>query len=329
VFEISAEELQVSLVNHTSTFTSPPVVQTVRALLDGLKKSSTRTLLIDHVANKIKRTPKFVAYVLDLLENTGCLYRDSESSSDQLHEGQLRDFFACIGSDPGINIELLSEATPVVVLPESEISNVSVVLENAGINGRLVGISAGTSCKEGLRSVRKTLDDGTTMLVSWNFAYRMPFSRLLNDLAIERDVPILFGVCEGVVGHLGPYVIPQNTACLECVVKRMIANAGGHENRVLATFRTRYQNTVPSSGPTHPLFREAIFRLLVIELSRILLQYPPITIGGVIEHTFGTESAHRHVVLKVPFCESCHPARPQRIPWDAHFSAPIVKSGGV
>ena len=54
-------------------------------------------------------------------------------------------------------------------------------------------------------------------IVVWDVPWRMPFARLLNDLAIDRDRRLLLGVCEGAVGRLGPYVLPRNTACLECV----------------------------------------------------------------------------------------------------------------
>jgi hypothetical protein len=97
--------------------------------------------------------------------------------------------------------------------------------------------------------------------------------------------------------------------------------------QVFAEYRIRYQDSIPPARPTHPVFQDAIARLLALELSRIALNFPPNTLGGVIEYSYADGSAQRHPIYKVPRCEACYATKPQRISWDARFTTPVSKDG--
>ena len=68
-----------------------------------------------------------------------------------------------------------------------------------------------------------------------------------------------------------------------------------------------------------------MIRLYAIELAQIARRLAPRTIGAVIEHTFSDSLVERRPVYRLPRCPSCRPEQPQRLAWDARFTAPTLK----
>jgi bacteriocin biosynthesis cyclodehydratase domain-containing protein len=272
--------------------------------------------------------PKFLEYLLDLLANANCLHTDSGADGLPGTDNPLAEFYASVGQDPGHNLSTLAAAKTVIVTPESRREALTGVLRAAGLGVDIRAIAPGHACRAALDGIKEQIGGETGSLVAWNFPYRSPFARLLNDLALETSIPILFGTCEGLTGRIGPYVIPRNTACLECFNNRLLANGGAPERTSYEQYRARHTDTVPESWPVHPLFLDAVERLFVLELSQIVMNMPPRTIGAVLEYGFADSSLRTRPVLRVPRCEACHPARPPRIPWEVKFPAPVVKGGG-
>ncbi|MCA9663524.1 MAG: TOMM precursor leader peptide-binding protein [Myxococcales bacterium] len=328
VFVVSADELQIVAVNHSTTFTSAPVVGIVQALIEALADAPTRGELGARVAEATGELGALVDYVAELMIGTGCVV--SRGAEGPLAELDPRgEFYAALGLDPDAIREALAAALPIVVAPGPSAAQIKGALAAVGIEGAVIEAEVGAPCGQALDALRAALDDARGPIVAWDVPWRMPFARLLNGVAIERERPILFGVCEGAVGRLGPYVIPKNTPCLECVQTRVLANAGDDEIRIAESYRARLGDAVPPPLPAHPAFRAAIANLLAIELSQIVLMRPPVTLGGYVEYTYGGVGARRHPALKVPRCPACHPMRPQRLAWNARFPAPLVKSGSV
>jgi len=163
------------------------------------------------------------------------------------------------------------------------------------------------------------------VLGCWNMPYRSPFARQVNELALAGTVPVLFGSCEGVVGRVGPFVIPQNTACLECLNQRLLTHAGGPELRAYQQYRLHNDEVVPPAWPTHPLFVRAVANLFALELLEVAIGRPSVTSGGFVEYRVGDAAAERHPVVRVPGCSACRPQSPRRVAWDVRLSGPVVK----
>jgi len=138
-------------------------------------------------------------------------------------------------------------------------------------------------------------------------------------------VPVLFGSCEGVVGRVGPFVIPQNTACLECLNQRLLTHAGGPELRAYQQYRLHNDEVVPPVWPMHPLFVRAVAGLFAVELLEVAIGRPSVTSGGFVEYRIGDGAAERHSVVRVPGCNACRPQSPRRVAWDVRLPAPAVK----
>lgn len=326
VFVVSADELQIAAVNHSTTFTSVPVVRIVVALVEALAEAPTRAALAAGVAERLGDERALVEYVLELMMQTRCLVERGAGAAPLDARGE---FYAAVGLDPEATAQTLAAARPILVAPATSAPRMQAALTEVGVTAEVVAADEGAPCGPALDAARAALAGASGPLVAWDIPWRMPFARLLNELAIEHDRPILFGVCEGAIGRLGPYVLPRNSACLECLQSRLLANAGENELRVAASYRTRLGDRVPAPLPSHPAFRRAMADLLAIELAQILLLRPPMTLGGYVEYTFAGVGARRHPALKVPRCPACHPGRPQRLAWDANFPAPLVKSGGA
>jgi bacteriocin biosynthesis cyclodehydratase domain-containing protein len=164
--------------------------------------------------------------------------------------------------------------------------------------------------------------------VAWGFTYHSALYRLINELAIEQRLPVLFGTVEGVVGRIGPYVYSPDTPCLECLITRKSANAGSQEQRLIREYRARHASRVPPLPPAHPLFVESVLRLLTIELTQLALGRYSRTLGGLVEFHYGGGSEF-HSILRVPFCKVCQNSSPHRLAWDIDFTAPLVKSASI
>lgn len=326
VLESSSERLLIAFANYTVTFSSPPVTKGIHALLSLLQGNRTRVEAIRLGSEMTGLDPEFIGYLIDLLLTNNCLYKRSLPAVQLTEQNALVEFFAYLGQDPALTIAACRAHKLLVVIPSSANEDFAQLIDAAGLVADLLVVRPGTSCRVALAQIEDLAGSSSSMLICWNFPYRLPFARLLNDLAIKIKTPILFGACEGVVGRIGPYVIPGNTACLECCNSRLLAHAGGAELQAFTAYRVKYEDVIPSPCPTHPLFHDAVVRLFAIELSLILTKNPPRTIGGFIEHRFFDSAVSRHTVHKVPRCPGCSSPRPQRFAWDARFAAPTVKN---
>lgn len=326
IFEVSPEQLQISFANHTATFQGVPVVKGMRVLLALLETGRTGSELISGTADQTGLQTTFVQYLLDLLAGSECLFEGA--SPEACYESDaLGRFYASIGHDPAKNLAKLAAARPILVLPRAASRSLEEKLRAAGISAEFVEMVSGERCDRGLEKVGQAVRNSSQLILSWGLPYRSPIARLLNDLALESRSPILFGCCEGLTGRIGPYIIPRDTPCLECLNNRILANSGPPERTAYAHYRARYSDTIGEPWPSHPVFEGAVEGLFVLELAQILLQLPPRTIAAVVESSFVDASITRHPFYRVPRCESCHPARPPRMPWDIKFAAPVVKGG--
>jgi hypothetical protein len=233
VFVVSADELQIAAVNHSTTFTSVPVVNLVRALHEAVAEGPTIDELVERVAAATESAPALVRYVTEMMLETGCLVARSDPDTPPL--GPLGSFFASVGIDPDASVSALARARPVAIAPAASAKALAEALAESGLHDQVLAVEAGSTCKTALERVGAALDESRGPLVVWDIPWRMPLARQLNELALERERPILFGACEGMIARIGPYVLPGSTACLECLQARLLAHAGQNELRVAAS----------------------------------------------------------------------------------------------
>lgn len=324
VFEISADELQIAFANYTATFRSPPVTRAVKAVLQELP--ATREELVRLTAPVIGGEVGFVEYVLTMLDRSRCLYSAPPAPDEGEGPTALGNFYSSLGDDPSSVLSTIGAHRVVVVEPADTDEGLGPLLRDAGLSGDVVTVKAGMTCGEAMTMVTGALEPVPASLVCWNLPYRLPFVQLLNGLAIEHRIPALFGACEGIVGRVGPYVLPGKTACIECTRLRLLSNAGPPELALTGQYRARYEDRLPEPKPVHPLFVGAVARLFILELAQIALGQPPQTIGGFFEYVFPNGSGQRRPVHRVPSCAACVPSQPRRFAWDVRFPAPVVKN---
>jgi bacteriocin biosynthesis cyclodehydratase domain-containing protein len=295
--------------------------------VEALSSGQGRAEIVRRAAAISEREPEFINYLVELMIETKCLHT-ARTATFVAEMQPLADFYGSLGDDPSGELEKLSAVRPVLVVPARFESEALSVFSTAGIPAEIIAAAPGSSCRSVLDQMASVLMKDS-ILVSWGFPYRLPMARHINDFAIDNKKPCLFGACEGIIGRVGPFVVPGNSSCLECLNKRFLTHAGAHEAQAYEEYRIRFADKVPSEWPVHPVFHDAVFRLFVIELARILGKYPPRTIGNLIELSYSENSLIHYPVYRVPRCEGCGSESPQRIPWEVRFSAPMVKDGSV
>lgn len=326
VFEISPEQIQIVFANHTATFHSVPVVRGIRALAAELDTPAPREGAVRRAARAAGLDLAFVERLADMLENSRCL--TVESSPAKGRRSALSDFYAALGVDPAPVLERLAQSPLVVVAPEAAGQRLHEILHAGGIAADVVLLGPEVATFDALRDIEHHLDEAerrndtaNAMLAVWDFAYRLPFARLVNDFAIGRHLPVLFGCTEGAIGRIGPLVLPRSTACLECLNARLLSHAGAPEMEAIRQYRLRRSDRAGAPWPTHPVFQDALLGLFVVELSAVLRGVPSRALGGFIEHGVEGGGPSRHPVYRVPRCPACTPEGAGQLAWDDHFAA--------
>jgi bacteriocin biosynthesis cyclodehydratase domain-containing protein len=122
-----------------------------------------------------------------------------------------------------------------------------------------------------------------------------------NEIAIQKNLPVLYVQVFGQHALLGPLVIPGETSCLECMQTRVRCNG-----------RATAEECHPDSSADQfdaivfPPFRAILAGQVAGEVHRILGRYaPPTTLGQCFEISAVSLSARRHFILRVPGCTAC------------------------
>ena len=327
------DKLHLSFANHTVTFTSLAVTRIVDALLTEMEGGGDSDDLVDRAAHRVGVDPEMAAYVFEMLCETQCLYWLDEASAREFDSPSedndaLWTYFASIGDDPESIARVLCEARPLVLSAESNAPVLEEVLLSGSIIADLLTIRPGTPIEEIGEQLRDRIAGGAALVAAWGLSYQSPAALIVNSVAME-GVPVLFGSCEGLVGRVGPFVIPRSTPCLECLNARLLTHSGPEELSSVSTYRLRHAHAVPRSRPTHPVFLKAVVAFFVLELQEILLNRPPRTLGGIVDFGLADGSVDRRAILRAPRCAACKTAMPPRFGWNATFPSPSVKNQGL
>jgi len=319
VYEISSDEVQISFPNYTVTFTSPVVTAGVLAILAAVGSGAERSEVVPPAAAAADLDPAVIEYLIESLLGSSCLALGRPEVTGPLHE-----FHAYVSDSPDDLADRLAAARCVLLQPAGDPGGLADALRGLDLRVDIVEAAPGAATAPIIGALAEALES-STVLGCWNLPYRSPFARQVNELALAGTVPVLFGSCEGVVGRVGPFVIPQNTACLECLNQRLLTHAGGPELRAYQQYRLHNDEVVPPVWPMHPLFVRAVAGLFAVELLEVAIGRPSVTSGGFVEYRIGDGAAERHSVVRVPGCNACRPQSPRRVAWDVRLPAPAVK----
>ena len=324
----SEDKLHISFANHTVTFTNMMVIRAVRALVTEMECGGGSGQVTDRAARRTGLDRDLVGYVLRMLDASHCLYWSDCQTARVNGDTALALHFSSVGDDPIAAMTTLRESRPLVLATEARANCLDVSLKACCISVDIAMISEGSSIDAIAEVIQDRRSTEGQLIVAWGFPYRAPAARMINSVAMS-GMPVLFGSCDGLIGRIGPLVIPRHTPCLECLNSRLLSHSGAEERSAYDAYRLRHADSVARQNPTHPLFLNAVSALFVLELQEILLNRPPATLGGIIDVVYNEASLQRRTLLKAPRCEACASAKPSRVAWNTRFSSPNVKGGGL
>jgi molybdopterin-synthase adenylyltransferase len=130
--------------------------------------------------------------------------------------------------------------------------------------------------------------------------------RAWNELALERDLPFLPVVIDDLVVYVGPLVVPHQTACFECFLRRRYSNLDEARPREAVELRRGGARVVG----LHPAISAVAAGAAALELSKFFLPWQSARQAGYLL-TFNLLASRtgRHRILKVPRCSACSSLR--------------------
>lgn len=133
-----------------------------------------------------------------------------------------------------------------------------------------------------------------------------PVFHEVNRFCVEQERKFFPVTIQNMIGYIGPLVIPGETACYECLHRRIQSNLPDPEmSRAIESHNFRQQRIVSH----HPLMLSALADLAAFELLRYfsdVLDYDP---GTLLEVPFLARRMESRRVLKLPRCSTCSPLK--------------------
>lgn len=169
--------------------------------------------------------------------------------------------------------------------------------------GRPVGLPADLEVR---RSDRLSLVPATPdMVIVAAIGTAWSALRSMNEECVHHRVPLLPVLLQGMVGRVGPIVVPHETACLECARARENSNLGDMAAVRRAEFETDL--AAQTEGYLRPM-AGILGDVAAMELARFILRIPKMRVGSQVEVNLLTSRMEPRPVLKVPRCRVCSSA---------------------
>jgi bacteriocin biosynthesis cyclodehydratase domain-containing protein len=336
VLRISSDRLQVALPNHNATFTGANAVRPLERILDRIEAGEGEAVqtIVSQVSSETGNSEDFVRYLLRILEQHGCTYYDDRQPPGETAPAAdsptpaLDSHLAQSGMKPAAARARLADFPVTLLVPDRLAEIAQQQLQTAGLQAaRLMPLRQGQDVEQAQETLDARLASEPPALVTcFGLSYRSSLARLINESCIEHKVPVMFGVIDGLLGRIGPYVAPGDTACLECALERVLSNSSSEDVNALLAHRVRTNGKIGFPPEPHPLFENAILAMFLLETSQIALGRFSRALGGIIEQASVAGISTHNSLLRTPRCPVCSPTKPQRMAWDARFSAPKVKA---
>ena len=124
-----------------------------------------------------------------------------------------------------------------------------------------------------------------------------------NRICVKLHIDLLPVVLHDLIGHVGPLVVPGETACFECLYARQNSHLSDLNAR-RALDEVAFESQVVNGF--HPSMASMLADIALLELTKFYGGLPSIgRIGTLIEADFLTMEMHTHKPLKIPRCPVC------------------------
>ncbi len=147
-----------------------------------------------------------------------------------------------------------------------------------------------------------------------------------NAFCVKNRCHFLPVILQDLIGYVGPFVVPGETACFECLRQRQNAHMNDPEVE-------RASETIISNGRKvvgfHPSMASVLGDIAAFELSKLYSDALPLrNVGTQIEVNLLTSKMMKRKVFKVPRCTVCSPltTRSSATPYKSNF---VPRGGGI
>ncbi|MCC6054398.1 MAG: TOMM precursor leader peptide-binding protein [Thermosphaera sp.] len=192
--------------------------------------------------------------------------------------------------------------------PEKETSYIQLlkshVTRDLGNNIEYIEYKEGMLVDE--KHLGKVIPEANLVIVAYE-SYRPYLFHIVNELCVEKKIPVFFVFVEGNVGVIGPFVIPRETACYSCVEISYDSIWG--RSTIYRAYREHIKDLeergeeIPLSG-IPPLY-DIVSGIAIDNVVRFIMDATPLLIGRLIfiEHEAFMISVED--ALKNPRCPVC------------------------
>jgi thiazole/oxazole-forming peptide maturase SagC family component len=170
-----------------------------------------------------------------------------------------------------------------------------------------------------INEVEDLLDiiSGCNLLLLTADCFPLSTCRIVDKACLERRVTWLQAYIDGLVGVVGPTIIPYQTACYTCYELRKKANLDfREENTALEKYLLENPN-ISYSGLKS--MATVVGGLAALEAVKVLTGFSyPVTYGRLLKIDFLSFDVTPHEILKIPRCPSCgvFEEKPKSRIWD-------------
>jgi bacteriocin biosynthesis cyclodehydratase domain-containing protein len=258
-----------------------------------------------------------VEFLLKMLRRGGALHEGMpfaglDPVSRAKFDGALR-LFAHFGGNPEQILARLRESVVVVGGVDAFSRRLVASLEASGI-GTVHAVSAEELGSGAGLSAEHRVD----LVVAVAGSAGTPFFSAVNAANSRSGRRWLRVALEGRFGVLGPTVVPGQTACFACYLRR-------RSTHDVIEQVERFREQVTPGGEPHEGSLDALTEVLTgqatLEAARLLGGFaPPATIARFYMFQAGTPAVAGHDLLRVPRCTSCGVRQSPRDPWDSRAS---------
>ncbi|PWC85513.1 hypothetical protein TSH100_15295 [Azospirillum sp. TSH100] len=266
--------------------------------LERLLKDVTRGMPIENAVQTIpEERRETVVLLVHELCNRGILIEDTGGVADiDLTVSQL-DFAsrAARAFEGGI----IGEAEPPLSAP------VPIFIEGTGLTAEAVRESLLECAAEYVQLVDDLLSASFAVICSdWEDA--STFSAA-NRRCVEAQIPATFVVLNEGAVRIGPLVIPQQSACFDCLTDRLLANAAFPEELRASMVQIRL---LPEQRPGGRLAARLAASLACLQILKFIMRLPQLAPSGdVMEFDLIGAKYSQGRLLRSPRCKTCGPGR--------------------
>jgi molybdopterin-synthase adenylyltransferase len=126
--------------------------------------------------------------------------------------------------------------------------------------------------------------------------------RTWNELCVEKGLPFLPVAIQDLVAYVGPLVVPGQTACYECFLRRRYSNL----DEAAARERIELRSNSSSQVALHPAITAVAAGAAALEAAKFFLPWQGARQAGrLLTFNMLASDFGRHRVLKVPRCAVC------------------------